>query len=124
MTKITVEFDKFETNSYSKSLTSGVSWCITRAHEVGPSRTPISVVCRCSYIMVLLLLLLGLIYQECAHMRARAYTPLRVWLSNRVAKKGIKKNPSTLAYASYGPQGVWKPNDFRHTVVANSWRVC
>nr|DAZ32054.1 MAG TPA: hypothetical protein [Caudoviricetes sp.] len=50
MTKITVEFDKFETDSHSKSLTSGVSRCISRAHEADPSQSPINVVCKCRYI--------------------------------------------------------------------------
>lgn len=63
------------------------------------------------------------LYIKSAHVRARAYTPPAAWLSSRVHIKKAKKNPRTLAYAAYGPQVVWKPNDFRHTVVANSWRV-
>lgn len=56
--------------------------------------------------------------------RARAYIPHlgMVVKSNHI--KRAKKNPRTLAYAYYGPQATWKPDDFRHTVVANSWRVC
>lgn len=56
-------------------------------------------------------------------MRARVYTTQSMVVKSCRIKMA-KKNPRTLAYASYGPQVVWKPNDFRHTVVANSWRVC
>ena len=111
MTRITVESGGFGTNSHSKSLTSGVSWCISRAHEADPSQKPMNVVCRCRYVWY------GGggggLYLREARMRARAraYTPPPAWLSNRVVKKGEKKNPRTLTYASYGPQVVRKPED-------------
>nr|DAZ32053.1 MAG TPA: hypothetical protein [Caudoviricetes sp.] len=54
---------------------------------------------------------------------ARVYTTTSMVVKSCHIKRA-KKNPRTLAYASYGPQGDWKPDDFRNTVVANSWRVC
>ena len=74
--------------------------------------------------MVVVVVVVASIYIRGAHARTRARIHNYQHGCQVVSHKRAKKNPRTLAYASYGPQGDWKPDDFRNTVVANSWRVC